>query len=270
MNSRIRIVKDSFALFFSQTAGKLVSFISVILVGRYLDVGGFGLLSYTFTLVYFLTLFVEFGLSPYLIRLFAGKEGLNRELLTASIIIKIINYSIGILAVLVWTLIFNKDYTGQKYYCLILIPLFEGLYFCYTAVLASQEKFIYQATLGLIYDITRGVFVSLAAVVWKTIDAVAIAYALAASIMWMISIVLLKINDLVTVKRISSEVLKKMYKGTMWFFIYAITFQIYFKINMIMLKDIRGNAEVGLYASAYKFFEVFLFSSGFTHGRSLS
>jgi len=259
VDARIRIAKDSFVLFLSQLTGRFASFISVVLVGRYLNVGGFGLLSYSFTLVYFLTLFVEFGLSPYLIRLFAGKEGPKRELLTASFFIKSFNYFIGIIIVFLWTILFNKDYLEHKYYCLILIPFFEGLYFSYTAVLSSQEQFVRQATVGLIYDITRGLLVSLAAVIWKTIDAVAVGYVLAASIMWLISFFLLTKRNLFPVKRISSTTIKKMYKGTLWFFIYAITFQIYFKINLIMLNFIRGNTEVGLYSAAYKFFEVFLF-----------
>lgn len=266
MSIPAKVVRDSARLFLFQVLGRGLTVVSTIVIGRVLGVENYGLLAYSLTVVYFLSLFMEFGISPYMIRSLVQNMGLTSEMFGASLVVKLLQGLFATLFVILPILLIWYRSQGSFIYVLLLLPLFEAVYLSSVAVLNSAEEFSGVARLGLIYDVMRGGSALLLALLFRSIFWVAAGYLVSAVLVSVLAFLSISRRNLIRGMSASVANVLGVYKGSFWFFLYAIAFQVYFKIDVVMLDLMRGHAEVGIYSAAYKFFEIFLFGPAILMG----
>ena len=260
------MARDSGRLFLFQVLGRGISIVSTIVIGRVLGVEEYGLLAYSLTVVYFLSLFMEFGVSPYMIRSLVQNRDLTYELFGASLVVKLLQGLFASLFVILPILLIWYRGEDNFIYVLLLLPIFEAVYFSSVAVLNSAEEFPGVAGLGLVYDVLRGGSALLLVILSRNILWVAGGYLVSAVLVSILAYLFVSRKGLIRGMSVSLVSVLKLYKGSFWFFLYAIAFQVYFKIDVVMLDLMRGHAEVGIYSAAYKFFEMFLFGPAILMG----
>jgi O-antigen/teichoic acid export membrane protein len=201
---------------------------------------------------------VEFGTSANIVRSVAR----NRETASSAFFASVGLKSLQVLAVLLCC-VFLVLVLGVKIKPVILLLLFlpplEIVYLSSSAILTSFEEFSHVARFGLFYDVTRALLVAVAAIVFKNLELVAVGYLLAACLASVLICATLFKKGEMHLQGVDIRSVTKFYRNTFWLFLYGIAFQVYFKIDVLMLNAFKDASEVGLYTAAYKFFEVFLF-----------
>jgi O-antigen/teichoic acid export membrane protein len=257
------IFKNSSVVFGLQVLNRGLAFVSFILLARLLGVDGIGQYTYIISLCVLLGLFVEFGTNPFLVKKVAAEAGrLEPNDLINIFLVKLIQFAIGLaLMVVLDYRFFVKDFT-----LLNLTPcyiLFEGIAQVGISVLNGRQAFVRANTISFVYEVCRSVALLLLLLVFKTVSVVPLVYILTACCYagYMLAVVLKK--ELAGSKSVN---VFAYYRRTYFFFLSAIAFQLYFRIDMILLKRIGTLNDLGIYGTAYKFFEVFLFVPAIVSG----
>jgi O-antigen/teichoic acid export membrane protein len=139
---------------------------------------------------------------------------------------------------------------------------FEGIAQIGISILNGKKQFIRANKFSFCYEAGRSLLLLGVLIFTKNINFVPVIYILSASVYAIIIfIVILRkhIDFILFIKRLYNPNLLSYYTKTYLFFISAIAYQLYFRIDMVLLKRLSTPVELGTYATAYKFFEVFLF-----------
>lgn len=258
------ILKNSLAAFVFQVVSRGVSFLVFVLLARTLGVASIGNFVYLLSLCSLLTLFVEFGTNQFLTKeVVAHGNSLPAVALRNIVVVKAIQYGIGILLLLALeyrTLVENFQFIN-------LLPcyvIFEGLAQIGITVFNAKKQFIKANTFAFFYETGRSLALLSAVFFTKSVTLVSFIYIFfaAAYAVAVCTSVLRHANAKKTVLRLfrlAGLAPFSYYRKTWLFFASAIAYQLYFRIDTILLKRLSTPVELGLYGTAYKFFEVFLF-----------
>jgi O-antigen/teichoic acid export membrane protein len=252
-----QLVKDSVFQLSAQTASRIFSFVSTIIIARTLGVSGYGILVYSITIAQFLSIFVEYGLAQYIIREIARNKS-NVTLFLDAIVLKTAQWVLGCAAILLlsyFTGIFQKNLLIIA----LVLPFFDILYLTSISLFNGLKQFQYSSIFNLCYDGIRLILVSIASVWFKNITLILIGYIASSFLTSLIVLLYIYKRNIIGTHTMQMTRSMSLYKESFWFFIYALLFQLYFKIDVIMINYYRNSEEVGKYIAAYKLFEVFLF-----------
>lgn len=254
---RSQLVKDSIFQLSAQIASRIFSFVSTIIIARTLGVSGYGILIYSITIAQFLSIFVEYGLSQYIVREIARNKS-NVALFSNAIVLKIAQWVLGCTAILllsVFTGIFQKNLLLLA----LLLPFFDILYLTSISLFNGLKQFQYSSIFNLCYDGIRLILVSIASIWFKNITLILVGYIASSFLTSLIVLFYIYKRNIAGKHTMQMTRAMSLYKESFWFFIYALLFQLYFKIDVVMINYYRNSEEVGKYIAAYKLFEVFLF-----------
>jgi O-antigen/teichoic acid export membrane protein len=247
-----------------QIVSRGIAFFAFVLLARILGVEAIGNFAYVLSLCALLNLFVEFGTNQFLIKQVAsGSEAVQAATIANIFLLKLSQFAIGIVLLLA---IEHKalvtDFSVLNF--TLGYVIFEGVAQIGISILNGQKQFVKAHAFIFSYEIARSVL--LLAFLFFTRDLkfvpliyVFCAFTYALVIFFFVLRKNFSISGLVKNRDAFKISLVSYYKHTYLFFVAAIAYQLYFRVDMILLKRLSTPVELGVYSTAYKFFEVFLF-----------
>jgi len=264
-----KILKNSLAAFAFQFLNRGLGFGCFILIARLLGIEKIGHFTYILSLCALLTLFVEFGTNQFLVKEVASNGGkVDATALISILFLKLIQYLIGL--IVLFSIEFKTlitDFTIIN--CLFLYVLFDSIAQTGISILNGRKEFIKANKYSFFYESGRSLFLLLLILLTGSEIVIPFVYIFSAFLFSiLISRKVFTINlsvGLFYPDRIFKSI-KKSYRSTYLFFLAAIAFQLYFRIDIILLRRLSSEFELGVYGTAYKFFEVFLFVPAIVSG----
>lgn len=260
MNTVRRIAKNTLFLLFGRVIGIIFGFSYMMYAARYLGAEGFGTLNFglSFTLVY--GLLADLGLSPLITREVARDKTLASKYIWNAILLK------GILVIIVFALIkvsINMlgypEQTAKVVYLLALFTIIASFTGLFNAIFQAFEEMEYYS-IGLILNSVL-MFIAVLVAINLGFDVVYFVsvYVIVATIVLLYSF-LICIRKFISPKiEIELHFWKQILKESIPFWITNAFMMIYFKIDMIMLSVMKGDATVGWYAASYTLIDALTF-----------
>lgn len=258
------VLKNSVAVFVFQIVSRGAAFLAFVMLARMLGVVAIGNFVYILSLCALLNLFVEFGTNQFLVKQVAsGGEAVQANAILNILLLKFSQFVIGILLLLA---IEHKELVTEFTFLNLTLcyVIFEGIAQIGISILYGNKQFVKANAFTFSYEIARSVLLLAFLFFTKDLRFVPVIYILCA-FTYALVIFFFVLRKSFSFKGLLSRrdtykiSLLTYYKHTYLFFVAAIAYQLYFRVDMILLKRLSTPLELGIYSTAYKFFEVFLF-----------
>lgn len=260
MNAVRKIAKNTLFLFVGRVVGIVFGFIYMIYTARYLGAEKFGILNFglSFTLVF--GLLEDLGLSPLITREVARNKTLASKYIWNGILLK------GILAIIMFALIIVSinmlgypEQTIKVVYLFALFTTITNFAGLFNAIFQAFEEMEYYS-IGLILNSVLMLIAVLVAINlgFDLVHFVSM-YVIVATIVLLYSLFIC-IRKFLSL-RIEIELIfwRQILKESIPFWLTNAFMIIYFKIDMIMLSIMKGDAIVGWYAASYTLIDALTF-----------
>ncbi len=259
--------KSGILIFLLQITTRVFAFISFIVMANLIGVQAIGRFAYVLSLASLLSLFVEFGTNQALIKLIAFSDAdikSHMKVISHITILKFAQFLLGTFIIFLFE--FNTITSNFSFlYMIFLYTIFEGIAQIGLTAMNAKKQFVKINVYSFFYENIRTFLLISIFYFCKSVEYISFVYIIL-SIFYMYFVFSKGINLQITATKfvtffryLNFSGLRKAYNSTYLFFLSAITYQLYFKIDIILLKKISNPTEVGIYGTAYKFFEVFLF-----------
>ncbi|MEK7195066.1 MAG: flippase [Patescibacteria group bacterium] len=258
--TRQTVAKNAFWLTVSNVGGRLLRAVIIIYAARILGASEWGIFSYAISLVAFLTIFTDAGISPILVRETAKLREKTEEqsfLLSSSFILKSAFLTLGILIILLVVPHFNIEDSVKAILPLaVAILIFDNFREFGFSLIRAREKMELEAGLFLLTNMAVVVFGFLFLYYSKTVSAFTYAYALGTGVgMVVTSFVLRRYLSGILSKFRWSTVKYIMSSG--WpFAISAVLAVLLVDTDVLLLGWLRSTEEVGLYSAAIRIVQI--------------
>lgn len=252
MNNVRRIAKNALALTIADIVSKLLSFLLIIYIARYLGDVGFGKYSFAFAFSNFFLIFADIGLNYLVVRDVARDKTKAQKYLGNVLIIKTI---LAILVLMVMVLVVNliqyPPDTSRAVYIVSFSLIIGSISSSIHSIFNAYEKMEYPAIISTVEKI---IFVGTA------VPILIFGYGLIPLLlMYMFaSIANLFISGFIVCKKFTAPkfdidyiLWKYLIKTALPFLLTFVFASIYFYIDTIMLSFMKGDAVVGWYNAAY-------------------
>lgn len=237
----------------AQIFGKIISFFTVILLARKFGVVKFGEFSYFISLGLFLTIFIDLGATQFIIKDISAKKVDENKIFIHSILLKCLHF---VVVYLILYFFFGRAYL-DRFSILILYPLFDSLIQSTIAIYNGKHEFRNVSKVLFSMELFRSLGLFLLSFFTVNIKVFYSVYTIN-SFVFFVFLLTLRINSGMSF-RIQKSYVKHYYKSVIWFFIYAIAYQLYFRIDVLLIERLSSDKlQLGLYNVAYKLFEIFL------------
>lgn len=253
--SRIRtIFKNSSWLMGSQLFTNLCAFLWTILMARYLGASLFGILSFAISIVSIASIFIDFGMQTYVVRVISRDESLTNEYFQKTIPLKmILSVIILVLIILFLYLTGRSDVVITVSIIITLDYIFLSLNNFIYGIFQAYEKLEYQSIAMIINAMILLVLTLLVMFLDLGLYGMAFAYLIAISFSFAYILHKLLSTKLVTPHfSFDLEFSKRILKYALPFGLMSVFYSIYFTIDMTMLGYLATDSAVGLYNAAYK------------------
>lgn len=251
MSTSRKVAKNFISLSIAEIISRLLGALLGFYIARELGPNVFGQFSFAIALISFFNIFVDFGLGQLAIRDIARDKAKTSVYGTNILALQLI-IALGLLALLVILLWLMPLDPQTK-----LITFFFGLgviplAFNMSYILQAHERMEFVAISRVVGQAGYAVIGFL--IIFFTRDVITLPLAQFASAViwaWLVYVFIRKYVGLHWT-RISQAEVKRLARLSLPFFIAAISVQIYYNSDSIMLQFIKGEAAVGLYNSGYK------------------
>lgn len=259
-------------IFILQIISRMVSFLAFIYLAKILGVNNFGNFNYILSLCALLSLFIDFGTNQLVVKTIASntcdKSVLAYILINVSFL-KLIQFFLGIIFI-VFLDPSLMIYNFTIFNIIFLYTFFEGIAQICISILNGRKYFIKANIYLFSYEVFRSFLILIFLFFTKKINYLPLVYVLCSLIYALIvlsnilSIYHLNISTYfkklyILKKYLTKNSLLRYYRLSFYFFLSAIAYQLYFRVDVIMMKHLSNKHELGIYTTAYKFFDVFLF-----------
>lgn len=260
-----KIIKNTAWISIANVIGKGLAFLLAIYIARYLGAELYGKFSFALSLVGILAVVADFGLNNLTIREIARKKEATKKYLDNLITLKLLLSVISFVLIAFCLWILNKDQiTVQLTYLaglFIIINSFDQFFY---AIFRAWEKIKFEAIGRIFYNVILFGLGMLFIYLALSQTELMFAYVLAA-------ICSLGLSTIFIFKYFSKfeisfdlDFWKKILKESWPFALSSIFIILYFKIDTVMLSQMRTDAEVGWYNAAYNLvFALFLIPTVF-------
>lgn len=250
-----KIAKNTGVIIIGDVVVKLISLFVTIYLARYLGPVGFGKYNFVFAYLAFFSIITDLGLQQILVREMARDPSAAPKLIGNAYILRIILTTIAIaLAIVIITPLPYPDDTTLYVY----IASFTLFFISFSDFYAT----IFQANLAMKYSVVSKL-------IFKFLSAGLVFYliftggALAAIILAIVFSEMVKMllnyyfsrRFVKPVFAIDFSLWKRLFKESLPLALTSVIWIIYFRIDVVMLSMMVGDAAVGLYSAAYKLSE---------------
>jgi O-antigen/teichoic acid export membrane protein len=249
-----------FSLNVSSFLIKVLNFILFIFLVKFLSIKEYGVYVLVWTQINFFTPLLDFGTTAYgLVHLANGNKAKLQALLSLRFYVCLIVFILTI----AFGLLYGLDSRVFLFIFLSSFSLFSNTWFGSNVIVASLEKKVYIASLlSFIFTLVVNGASVIAIVLTKSLLNVFILififYSINAVINWYIITKLIG-NFKLTIEW---ELWKNIIKGSLLFVIISFLAGMYFKIDVLLLGNLKTAKDVGVYSAGYKFYEALMFLVG--------
>ena len=253
MNTVQRIAKNAGVLLASQVVSYAIGFFFVMYTARYLGAEGFGILSFALAFTGIFGVFADLGLPPLTVREVARDKSLAGKYLGNIAVMKVILVIVtfGLIALFI-NLLGYPEQTIKVVYLVALSVVFGAFSRMFYSIFQAYEKMEYQSLgqilssalmlSGALFAIDRGFGVVGFASIYFLVSAVVLGYAFAVCA-WKFALPRMEVD---------LGFWKPTIKEALPFWLSGVFVILYFRIDMVMLSMMKGDAVVGWYAAPYR------------------
>ncbi len=240
-----------------------ISFIIGIYIARYLGPSNYGLFSYVISFVGLFSFLSSFGVDSIVSREIIKDHSKKDELLGTAFYLKIIGSVVAIVSIFIVSLSFTKDLftLGLIWlFSLSFIPqTFNVVEIYFQSQVLSKKVVIAQITANIISTILKILCMVLGrGIFWLTLILL-----VETSIYTLILLFSFKkVGNHIIKWRFSSSVAKGLIKDSWPLILASVAIGIYMKIDQVMIKNMIGNEQLGIYAVAVRLSEAWYFIPG--------
>ena len=234
-----------------------VSFFMGIYIARYLGPSNYGLLAYVTSFVGLFSFLASFGIDSIVSREIIKDHSKKDELIGTAFYIKIIGSFIAIATVFIVSLFTTKDLftLGLIWvFSLTFIPqAFNIIDIYFQSQVLSKKTVIAQITANIISTLLKILVIILGkGIFWLTVIFIIEASVYAFILLYSFR----KIGNHIRDWKFNTVVAKSLLKDSWPLILSGISFLLYVKIDQVMIKNMLGNEQAGIYAVAVKLSEV--------------
>ena len=255
MSTVQRVARNTGIIMGGDLVFRLISLVVIIYLARYLGTTGFGKYSFVFAYLAFFGVITDLGLEPILVREMSRDPSTAPKLIGNAYFIRLILtvFAVVLSMIVISFMSYPADTTTYIY-----IASFTLLFISFSNFYAI----IFQANLRMEYrEIAKLIFkiISAALIIWiifshGTLMQVMIVLVFSEMVKTIISYLFSR--KLVRPKfEIDFGLWKYLFKEALPIALSTVIWIIYFRIDVLMLSMMQGDAEVGLYSAAYKLCE---------------
>jgi O-antigen/teichoic acid export membrane protein len=247
-----KIAKNTGVIIIGEVIFKLISLFITIYLARYLGIIGFGKYNFVFAYLAFFNIITDLGLQQILVREMARDPLTAPKLIGNAYIIRIILTTFAIvLAIVIMTLMsYPVDMTLYIY-----IASFTLLFISFSDFYAT----IFQANLAMEYGVVSKLifkFLSAGLILYLiftggTLTGILLAMVFSEMIKTLLHYYFSR-KFVKPVFEIDFGLWKRLFKESLPLAFTSVIWIIYFRIDVVMLSMMQGDAAVGLYSAAYK------------------
>jgi O-antigen/teichoic acid export membrane protein len=231
---------------------KILGFIVLLLIANYLGPENYGKFTYAFALVTFFIFLSDFGIPNLTIRQVVRKKKLANKYLMNSLMLR---FLLAALSVLLIFIIINLIENSRDIIFLVLIIsftlIFNSINNCFESTNSAFEKMEINALLSNLKNILIFLGILLAIFLKQGLLSLALIYLIVSGIIALINYLIVKKKIIKPHWELDFSFWKYLLFHGWPFALTGIFFTIYFKIDTIMLKLIKGSQEVGYYNAAF-------------------
>ncbi|AKB33654.1 hypothetical protein MSSIH_2964 [Methanosarcina siciliae HI350] len=258
MNKVKLIAENTAFLFAGKLSSKVISLFTVILIARYLGETEYGKYSFVFAFISFFTIISELGILQILLREISRSPEVAGKMIGNAIIIKII---LSILALILAVFSINiMGYPGEtiKAVQLASLILMVDVFNTYGVIYEANLKMKYSVFFFLVSHILMLGFIVLITYFDLGLNLIILATVAGSAIQNILTF--LFSTQYVKVKfDIDLQICKKLIRDSLPLALSSVFTIIYYRIDMVMLSMMVGDAAVGVYSAAYRVSETFIF-----------
>ena len=248
----MRVAKNASFLLSGNLLNKILSFLMGILLANYLGPEGYGKYTYAFALVTLFVFVPDLGIPQLTVREVAREKGLANKYLANSILFRGI-ISLLVAGVLIGVVLVLED-SRETIYLVAFISLslvFISISSSFEVICSAFERMQYRALMSNLKNVLLLAGVGLIIFLRRGLIEVGILYLTTCALVAGLFYLVMRIRIIKPKLEIDLEFWKSLVKRGLPFALAGIFFTVYFKIDSVMLRFIRGNEEVGLYNAAY-------------------
>jgi len=247
-------------LFFGRSFVILTAFLIGIYIARYLGPGNYGLFNYVLSFVGLFGFLTSFGIDSIVSREIIKDHSKKNDLIGTGFYLKIIGSLIAIITVVVVSFFTTKDpFTLGLIWILSLnfIPQAFNIIEVYFQSQALSKKIVIAQIIATV--ISMALKISLIALD-RGIFWLMLVYIIETTIYALILLFFFKrLNNGIEKWRFNKNIAKSLLKDSWPLMLSSIAISIYMRIDQVMIKNILGNEQVGIYAVAAKLSETWYF-----------
>ncbi len=250
---RQTILKNTFWLFFGETAGRLIRMGVIIYAARTLGAAGWGTFSYVISLAALLTIFSDSGLSSVLTREAAKSPADRLKFFSTIFFIKIPLIIISFFIIVLATpYISNIPVSKILIFTIALVIVFDSLKAFSVSMFRATEKMELEAALNILTQFI--IAVAGIAVLWfiTSVESLAAAYAFGSFIGLAATAFLLRSYIKNVAAHFDKNLIKPIINSALPFGLAGILGAVMINTDTVMLGWFRSAGEIGFYAAAQK------------------
>jgi len=258
MSTIKRLAKNSGYLFFSGIATKILGFVALLYIARYLGPEDFGKFSFAFAFIYFFSFIPDLGIHKILVREAAREPREAGKLIGNGTILKV-SLSLAALALAFFAiaLLDFPSSTKNVLYIASFGLLLSGAS-CYGVIYETKLRMEYSLFFNLVSKLFFLALVLLAISRNLTLPFFVFASVSATFVHNFLMVVFSK--KLVNVSfNVDPDLMKKIIREAIPVAIASVFSVIYFRVDVLMLSFLKGDVDVGFYSAAYRLTEAFVF-----------
>ena len=255
MNNWNTILKSFISLSGGELLSKGIAFITTIYLARVISPEGFGILGYTTAFVSYFLLFIDFGFDVISVKKIANDKSIISKYVNNIISFRILLASLFFIILAMVVLLLNETLIIKLALLLTGVNLF---------VQAFTTEFVFQATEKIKYlsikVVAKNVIIlALVLLFVKSISDVLVVVGISVFANLVMNIWLLNRYTKIF-KRYSWSIkrnfLKVLFTESFPLIISSFMISIYYNLDMVMLGNMKTQADVGIYNAAYKIFMI--------------
>jgi len=257
--SSARVAGNSVVLIATEATRRLLSFVVAILVARSLTLDDFGRFGLAMALAGIFGVFANFGLNALLTRDVAADLEQGRKKFGLVLSLKLFFGVFAVFAMALFARAMNyppATFTAVLFSALLIPPL--ALEEAAIAFFDGRQKMAYSALITVVKSLSLLAAVAVAALIRPGLNGILAAYLIGGYLTAAFSVALIKFGAREAVFRPAWQGAWPLTRQAAPFLLIGLVWTITFRLDMILLERMTGDAPTGLYRSGYSFFEILL------------
>lgn len=251
------ILKNILKVFSGNLFSQGIAFIVMIIVARNLSVSDYGVYSLFISLFTFIILFIDFGASTSYVK-FLSENIINaRDIFISNIIVKVLFSFILMIAIIIFSSEFSYYFFSSKQYTEMIKVISISIIFHSVLNLIQNhyhaiQNFNIFNNIKIIHNILKLISVLFICVVVareKYLEWFLISY-IYASVLIVLFFLISNINIIFKNIKIKKYYITEVYKIGFFIFLCTLATSVLTRIDIVMLNQIKGDIEVGVYSVA--------------------